>query len=136
MSDAIAGATVRYQSMADGTLRLILDIEPRDAVRAVTLFGSPGTAVALAALKPARQQAQQPERAKGGVWSQWVAMRCDEPDFQRWLDVDDGSAAAAKVRMLCQVASRADIDNDPDAQARFQARIRDPWMKHYQGLAA
>lgn len=48
----IEGSTVRVQTTSDGTLRIQIDIEPRDAQKAFRLFGSPGTAVALAALKP------------------------------------------------------------------------------------
>ena len=47
----IAATTVRCQTMADGTLRLVLDIDPGSAVAAFGLFGVPGRAVAMAALK-------------------------------------------------------------------------------------
>jgi hypothetical protein len=55
MSDTnvIEGATARISTLVDGTLRVTIDIEPRDAQAAFRLFGTPGTAVALAALKPA-----------------------------------------------------------------------------------
>lgn len=39
-------------TLADGTLRLVVDVEPRNAQAAFALFNSPGTAMALAALKP------------------------------------------------------------------------------------
>lgn len=55
---AIAGATARISTLADGTLRLIVDIEPRDAQAAFRLFGSPGTAVALAALTEPKDDAE------------------------------------------------------------------------------
>lgn len=48
----IEGATARVSTLADGTLRVTVDVEPRDAQNAFLLFGVPGTAVALAALKP------------------------------------------------------------------------------------
>ena len=46
----IKGTTSGYKDMADGTLRLILDIEPGDARTAVALFADRGTLVAIAAL--------------------------------------------------------------------------------------
>lgn len=52
----IEGSSVRVQTTSDGTLRILIDIEPRDAQTAFRLFGSPGTAVALAALKPEWQR--------------------------------------------------------------------------------
>lgn len=47
---AIQATTVRYNSMQDGTLRLTIDIEPRDALDALTLFREPGTAMGIARL--------------------------------------------------------------------------------------
>jgi hypothetical protein len=57
---AIEGATARISTLVDGTLRVTVDIEPRDAQAAFRLFGTPGTAVALAALNSeAKQEAEQ-----------------------------------------------------------------------------
>ncbi len=56
MPDAIEGATARISTLVDGTLRVTIDIEPRDAQAAFRLFGTPGTAVALAALNPQAQE--------------------------------------------------------------------------------
>lgn len=44
----VIGASVRSRTMADGTLRVEIDVEPRDAPTAFQLFHSPGTPVALA----------------------------------------------------------------------------------------
>lgn len=139
---ALQAAAVRCQTMADGTLRLVLDIEPRDAQQGFRLFGSPGTPVALAAIKTKpQQQASEPERAKGGVAAKWLGMRCAEPEFQQWLrdtypgiqvQGDPVTCAAIAVRAVCQVESRAEIDNDQEANERFQRLIRGPWAK-YQG---
>ena len=46
----IKGTTSGYKDMADGTLRLIIDIEPIWARDAVQLFADRGTLVAIAAL--------------------------------------------------------------------------------------
>ena len=46
----IKGTTSGYKDMADGTLRLIIDIEPMWARDAVQLFADRGTLVAIAAL--------------------------------------------------------------------------------------
>ena len=50
-SDVVEGATAKISTLVDGTLRLTVDIEPHAAQAAFRLFGSPGTAVAIAALK-------------------------------------------------------------------------------------
>ena len=50
MKLVIKGTTSGYKDMADGTLRLIIDIEPMWARDAVQLFADRGTLVAIAAL--------------------------------------------------------------------------------------
>jgi hypothetical protein len=46
-------------TLADGTLRLVVDVEPRNAQAAFALFNSPGTAMALAALIPNADNSQE-----------------------------------------------------------------------------
>ena len=46
----IMGSSASARTMADGTLRIAIDILPIDAIRAFELFGVPGSAVALARL--------------------------------------------------------------------------------------
>ena len=48
---AFLGSTARAQTMADGSLRVTVDLSPADAVGAFTAFGSPGSPVALARVK-------------------------------------------------------------------------------------
>jgi hypothetical protein len=60
----------------------------------------------------------------------WTALRCREPSFQRFLGVDSDAAAAARVRELCEVGSRAELDRDPAAQARWNERIRRAYLKY------
>lgn len=55
--NAIEGSTARISTLVDGTLRITIDIEPRDAPKAFLAFGIPGTAVALAALIPSEEEA-------------------------------------------------------------------------------
>jgi hypothetical protein len=45
---AVMGASTTVKTMADGSLLIAIDIEPRHAQAAFALFGSPGTPVALA----------------------------------------------------------------------------------------
>lgn len=125
--------------MADSTLRLTVDIEPRFANEAFQLFGRAGQPVALAALKPATSE---PEKPKGGPLSEWVAIRCKDHEFQNWLshaysgawrsskETDPEKRAADAVRVLCSVGSRAELDNMPEAAQAFSTLIRGPWHKH------
>lgn len=62
----------------------------------------------------------------------WTALRCRERDFQQFLDVDSEAAAAEKVRAMCEIESRADLDRDPTAAARWNERIRQPYQQYLQ----
>lgn len=137
---AIEASSVGVRTMADGTLRLSLDIVPRHAQAAFALFGAPGTPMALAALKVASSEPQ-PEAPKGGTLAQWVALRCQEPAFQawlmaeypaRWLDAvadDPEERAANVVRSICGVKTRAELDSNATAAARLHAHIRTPYKE-------
>ena len=48
---AIPASSVRLKTMADGSLQITMNVEPRHASAAFALFGMPGTPAALAALK-------------------------------------------------------------------------------------
>ena len=136
---AIAGSTVRVQTMADDTLRLVIDIEPRHAKEAFSLFGSCGTAVAIAALvastEPEPEPMTEPEQPKGGPLAKWAGMRCREPEFQRWIGASSYENAAYLLRALCNVESRVELDNNAEAAERMKTRIVRPWQAHCSTLA-
>jgi hypothetical protein len=60
--------------------------------------------------------------------SQWVALRCKDPLFWRFLQVKDENAAVDQVRTLCGVKSRSEFDRDPAAEARLHQIIRHPFI--------
>lgn len=62
----------------------------------------------------------------------WTVQRCREQDFQRFLGVDGEAAAAHRVKEICEVGSRADLDRDEAAQARWNERIRRPYQQYLQ----
>lgn len=124
----IEAASVRVQTMADGTLRLVCDIEPRNAQAAFALFASPGTPMALAALKP---QTSKP-KAEVGELCKWAAIRCTEPEFRRWCGVANEQDAAEFVRRVCHVESRTELDTNPEAAELLHSTVRRPyaaWLK-------
>jgi hypothetical protein len=61
--------------------------------------------------------------------SAWLALRCKEPLFQRFLRVPDEATAAHSVRAICGVKSRGDIDRDAEAEKRFHQFIRLPYAE-------
>ena len=140
----IEGASVSVKTMADGTLRLAIDIEPRNAQAAFMLFGAPGRAVALAALKDGAAAVHEPtaEKPKGGEWAKLAGMWCDDQDFWRWASsnpidgemwtIASSAKAAEMIRDVCAIASRAELDHDTDALGSFNRYIRYPFMKWMQ----
>lgn len=139
----IEAAAVSVKTMADNTLRLTVDIEPRHAKAAFSLFGERGTALALAAIKAGNQPDPQPEAEplKGGELSKWAALRCQDPEFRAWLrdqgparqDWNTTDGAADTIRAICHITSRAELDHNKAAAAIFNERIRRPWQEHKEG---
>jgi hypothetical protein len=62
----------------------------------------------------------------------WTVLRCREPQFQDFLGVRGEEAAARRVKVLCEVESRAQLDRDAAAQARWNERIRSAYLKYQQ----
>ena len=79
------------------------------------------------------------EAVKGGQLSRVAAMLCQDPEFQDWIfdrkgltmlspTVDRQESAAALIRMVCGVESRAELDHNPAAAKIFHDEIRKPWV--------
>lgn len=58
----------------------------------------------------------------------WTIDRCREALFQEFLEVDSERAAADKVKEICGVDSRVDIDRDRNAYLRWDRFIRVRYM--------
>jgi hypothetical protein len=140
----IEGAAMRCRTMADGSLRIEIEVEPRNAQAAFVLFGAPGRAVALAALKDGASAVAEPEpeKPKGGQWAKLAGMWCNDPDFWAFANgktvrgiiwhVEDARTAKAFMRHACDMDSRVELDNDPQVLHAFNERIRHPFMKWMQ----
>lgn len=141
----IEGASVTARTLADGTLRLSIDIEPRNAQAAFVLFGAPGRAVALAALVDGAGSVQEHQetaggagaaQTKGGEWAKLAGMWCADKDF--WVfwrshfgdSITDPQMAAINLRELLCIESRAELDHDANALKRFNEYVRYPFMKY------
>lgn len=139
---AIAASSVSLKTLADGTLRISFDFEPIDAQDAFRLFASPGTQVAIAAIKVGSFLSQpqphqpEPEKLKGGELARLAGIWCNEPKFWRWIntdgtsEIDSDMRAAVWIRGICGVASRAELDSKESAAKCFQEFIRSPYMAY------
>jgi hypothetical protein len=155
--EAIEAASASVQTMAGGNLRLFVDVEPRHAGAAFERFGSQGTSLALAAIKPehlrqrvaeAEQRKQQRMETRGGSKAALAAQWCNDPQFQTWLQCEPttdpvwlwaldqsgpgprnvSEIAAMVVREICGIESRSHLDADARAWECFNKRIRQPFM--------
>lgn len=132
--------------MADGTLRISFDIEPRHAQDAFKLFASPGTPAAIAALTvgyaaakdtqivrtPDMPVTENPvsEKPKIGPLAYWAVLRCKESEFQKWLAVSTEADARDVILSVCEIDSRKLLDTDYTAGSRFREQILGPYSKH------
>ncbi|KQQ94967.1 hypothetical protein [Massilia sp. Leaf139] len=62
----------------------------------------------------------------------WTVQRCRERAFQQFLGVDGEQAAAIRVKELCEVSSRRELDQDEAARGRWNERIRQRYQQYLQ----
>ena len=137
---AIEGATVKVGTLVDGTLRVTIDFPPAVRNDAFALFGGPGTAVAVAALRDGHAMASDaPAEPKGGPLSQWLAQRCNEVAFREWAYAEIRGFSNVHpdyfengICSLIGVNRKREIDSDQYAPARLKTLVMQPysdWLK-------
>lgn len=151
---AIECTTAGVKDMADGSLRITLEFEPRHATAAFSLFGARGTVCAIVALTPeaAKQSAQKEtidhigevtemvEKPKGGQLARLAGMWCNDPNFWQFLMdatsfvVTGSEDARMAVCNYCSIESRAELDNNPEAAEKFHKLIREPYAEYLKSL--
>ena len=141
---ALEASSAGIKDMADGSLRITIEFDPRFAKEAFALFGARGTPLAIAALKVGYAAAdnqvtfkkEDGEKPKGGALAKLAGMWCNDPLFWEWLETDPlncapGSTGAALCLYdICGIKSRVELDNDPQAAERFHRLIRGPYSKY------
>lgn len=149
--DAIEAVSRSVKTLADGTLRLSVDIEPKHAQDAFKLFGSPDVPMALARLtiEASKERAQVEtieDKPKGGFLSQWLAMRCNEPEFWEFVEsvmkpyssdpdfyISNSNECDKAVKALLLIESKVELDNNQSAADAFHKLIRQPYAKWLAG---
>lgn len=67
--------------------------------------------------------------------TKWLALRCKEGDFQRFLKCESEIAAIDQVRNICEVESRSDIPTSEYAMNLFMEKIFTPYNKSQNSRA-
>ena len=164
MSDAaiIPAAYVKLSTMVDGTIRVVIDVEPTNRDAAFALFDKPGAPLAIARLSDGaavehdrKAQAQSPaeplERKQLSIASK-VALTVADPEFhdfmrdprngfsKRWANVgglsDDADTAEGIVKTWVGVDRKRDIAGNDEALRKWLQLHREfqNWLGH-QALA-
>lgn len=134
LPSVISGTRRKAQELADGTLRVMVDIDPRFKADFHRLFPQIDTPVAIAPLVAHFERIEEEEKQKGGPLCKLAAMWCKDADFQEWLafqfDMEkmDEDGTADFFRKWMGVSSRKELDNNPEAAERFQILVRSPFM--------
>ena len=139
----IQASSAGVRDMADGSLRITLEFDPRHAKDAYALFGTRGTPVAVAAItqEAAQEQAQketiEADKPKGGPLAKLAGMWCNDKDFWKWANQADGvglivsneKEAVEFIKYVCNIESRSILDHNTIAANIFHEKIRIPYME-------
>jgi hypothetical protein len=149
---AIEGSTVKCSTLVDGTLRVVIDVEPKHAQEAFTLFGSPGRGVAMAALAdgrcalvtpPApphrRTPAERDEENRAAASERWHAKGplqraaielCAVETFQDFIGVTTAKEAGERIKQWCGIPTRKVLDESHEAAAAFRELFLEPYQRY------
>jgi len=144
---AIEAVSRKCSTLADGTLRITVEISPIHAQDAFKLFGMPDVPMVIARLtqEAAKQSAQDEtiaaDKLKGGQLAKLAGMWCDEPKFWNWLNqagigisIQNPTDAKHAIYEVCDINSRAELDNYQGAADAFHKYIREPYSNYLKSL--
>lgn len=77
---------------------------------------------------------EQIEKPKIGPLAYWLVLRCNEPEFWRWLEsigyiANCAAVAGESVKELLGLQSRKDLDGNLDSVELFHREIRGPYNR-------
>ena len=129
---AISATLRTYSVLRDGTLRVVVDVDPRFKAEFHQLFVDIDLPVAIAPLVPKLEQVEQTEKQKGGPLCTLAAIWCKDEDFRDWLGVDSEEEAAKFIRRTCGIESRSLLDHYEQAATRFNEHFRIPYKEYLE----
>lgn len=140
MMEAISGTRRAMKEMADGTIRVQVDIDPSCRAAFLQLFPNIDMPVALAPLV-ADFERQAEEKPKGGHLARLTGQLCQSEDFQAFVpECAEGLSASENaadwIRRTCGVQSRAELDHSVAAAQKFHDLVRKPYLAWREERAA
>ena len=132
MSDLIEAVSRQCKTMADGTLRITIDVSPIHARDAFGLFGAPDVPMVLGRLvmdHERKPEPVEPAEMKGGPLAKLAGMWVRDPLFVEWLDTEHGidESPDELIKSSCNIASKRELDHNPRAAEAFHELIRKPY---------
>lgn len=88
MSDAIPFVSRKISTLVDGTLRIVVDVDPPHRAAAFSLFAEPGTNGAMAALKDGYGLVEDEDNSYGKWWHQMISGNRFHPQMCQHIDTD------------------------------------------------
>ena len=80
-------------------------------------------------------------KPKGGQLAKLSAMWCSELNFWDWLNesgigisIESPTDAKLAVYEVCDIPSRSELDNNPEAAEKFHRLIRIPYMEYLKTI--
>jgi hypothetical protein len=116
------------KEMADGTIRVQVDIDPACRSDFLALFPDIDMPVALALLRTDFEH-EQPSPLKGGALAKLAGIFCQQVEFWAFCRADDADEARDWILGVCGIQSRRELDHDVQAAQRFHDRVRRPYME-------
>lgn len=126
--EAISGTRRQMRELADGTIRVQIDIDPSCKKQFQSMFGEIDMPVALAPLVAHFESKSKEPEQKGGELAKLAGQLCQNPRFLEFLGTDSGEHAAEAIRRACGIKSRAELDHDPVAAEQFHHVFRRPFQ--------
>lgn len=153
MTTAISGTRRAIRELADGTIRVQIDVDPQFRREFLALFPEINMPIAIAPLQRDFDN-EEKARAKGGELAKLAGRLCQNRDFQSYLAGKHGvtwveasnklcnggyqdhaelseAIAAESLRQILGIRSRAEIDSSDEASYVFQ-NIRKAFLEFQQ----
>ena len=140
---------LRWSETSNGGATIVLQLVDADELepfKAMTMVKGKMAGQILEITAELSDEGQPSPPGKGGPLSKLAARWCRDPEFQKWINqalappfavgldmnLTEDEIATSLMRSVCGVKSRAELDHDDLAAARFEAHIRRPYMDHLQ----
>jgi hypothetical protein len=135
---ALSGAAMSLRTMADGTVRVTIDFEPKDRKAVMEMLGSPGQPCAVVALEHGHAAAGNKAPAAtyrdfGPICREAIDL-CGNGQFQEYAvrsyrgSVPPSEKVAKQfILTQCNVDSRKDLDTAEGARDLFIEHVRKPF---------